>query len=75
MTLKEIIQNLKNTQNKSDAPTEYEIVLTDAFRFLGFQAKTIGGKGDTVPSISVTALSNYFFFDLSISLTKSLSFS
>jgi ubiquinone biosynthesis protein Coq4 len=47
MTLEEIIQNLKNTQNKSDAPTEYEIVLTDAFRFLGFQAKTIGGKGDT----------------------------
>lgn len=47
MTLDEIIQNLKDTQNKSDAPTEYEIVLTDAFRFLGFQAKTIGGKGDT----------------------------
>jgi ubiquinone biosynthesis protein Coq4 len=47
MTLEEIIQNLKDTQNKSDAPTEYEIVLTDAFRFLGFQAKTIGGKGDT----------------------------
>lgn len=47
MTLEEIMQNLKNTQNKSDAPTEYEIVLTDAFRFLGFQAKTIGGKGDT----------------------------
>jgi len=47
MTLEEIIQNLKDTQNNSDAPTEYEIVLTDAFRFLGFQAKTIGGKGDT----------------------------
>lgn len=47
MTLEKIIQNLKDTQNKSDAPTEYEIVLTDAFRFLGFQAKTIGGKGDT----------------------------
>ena len=47
MTLEEIIQNLKDTQNKSDAPTEYEIVLTDAFRFLGFQAKTIGGRGDT----------------------------
>lgn len=47
MTLEEIIQKLKDTQNKSDAPTEYEIVLTDAFRFLGFQAKTIGGKGDT----------------------------
>ncbi len=47
MTLDELIKNLKDTQNKSDAPTEYEIVLTDAFRFLGFQAKTIGGKGDT----------------------------
>lgn len=47
MTLEEIIQNLNDTQNKSDVPTEYEIALTDAFRFLGFQAKTIGGKGDT----------------------------
>lgn len=47
MTLEELIQNLKDTQNKSDSPTEYEIVLTDAFGFLGFQAKTIGGKGDT----------------------------
>lgn len=47
MTLKEIIQNLKDTQIKSDAPTEYEIILSHAFRFLGFQAKSIGGKGDT----------------------------
>ncbi|HEY5590308.1 MAG TPA: hypothetical protein VIK55_04750 [Paludibacter sp.] len=47
MTLEEIIQNLNDTQNKSDLPTEYEIVLADAFKFLGFQAKTIGGKGDT----------------------------
>lgn len=47
MTLEEIIQNLKDTQNKSDAPTEYEIALADAFKFLGYQAKTIGGKGDT----------------------------
>ena len=47
MTLEEIIQNLKDTQNRSDSPNEYEIVLTDAFKFLGFQAKTIGGKGDT----------------------------
>lgn len=47
MVLEEIIQNLKETQNKSDAPTDYEIVLADAFKYLGFQAKTIGGKGDT----------------------------
>jgi hypothetical protein len=47
MTLEEIINNLKETQNKSDLPTEYEIALADAFKFLGFQAKTIGGKGDT----------------------------
>jgi hypothetical protein len=47
MTLEDIIQNLRDTQNKSDSPTEYEVVLTDAFKFLGFQAKTIGGKGDT----------------------------
>jgi len=47
MTLDEIIQELKETQNKSDAPTEYEIALSKAFGFLGFQAKTIGGKGDT----------------------------
>lgn len=47
MTLEEIIKNLKETQNKSDLPTEYEIALADAFKFLGFQAKTIGGKGDT----------------------------
>ena len=47
MTLQDLISKLKGTQNKSDAPTEYEMVLSDAFRFLGFQAKTIGGKGDT----------------------------
>lgn len=47
MTLQDLIAKLKETQNKSDAPTEYEMVLSDAFRFLGFQAKTIGGKGDT----------------------------
>lgn len=47
MTLEEIIQNLKDSQSKSDVPTEYENVLADAFKFLGFQAKTIGGKGDT----------------------------
>lgn len=45
--LEKIIQNLRGAQNKSDSPTEYENVLTDAFKFLGFQAKTIGGKGDT----------------------------
>ncbi|MCF8368166.1 MAG: hypothetical protein K9G76_03930 [Bacteroidales bacterium] len=47
MTLEEIIQNLKDTQNKSDAPTEYELILAEAFKFLGYQAKTISGKGDT----------------------------
>ena len=47
MKLGEIIQNLKETQNKSDSPNKYEIALTDAFRFLGFRAKTIGGSGDT----------------------------
>ncbi len=47
MTLEELIKNLNETQNKSEAPIEYEVVLAEAFRFLGFQAKTIGGKGDT----------------------------
>lgn len=47
MKLGEIIQNLKETQNKSDSPNKYEIALTEAFRFLGFRAKTIGGSGDT----------------------------
>lgn len=47
MTLEEITKNLKDTQNKSDVPTEYELALSEAFRYLGFQAKTIGGKGDT----------------------------
>lgn len=47
MILNEIIELLEETQNKSDSPTEYEIALSKAFSFLGFQAKTIGGKGDT----------------------------
>lgn len=47
MTLEQIIQSLKSTQNKSDMPNEYEIALSHAFRFLGFKAKAIGGKGDT----------------------------
>lgn len=47
MTKDEIIEKLKDTQNKSDFPNEYEFALTDAFDFLGFKAKTIGGKGDT----------------------------
>jgi len=37
---------LNESQNKSDSPDEFEIALTDAFNFLGFKAKTIGGKGD-----------------------------
>lgn len=47
MTKEEIIEKLNESQNKSDAPDEFEIALTDAFNFLGFKAKTIGGKGDT----------------------------
>lgn len=47
MTLEKIIEELTDTQHKSDSPTEYEIALSEAFRFLGFKAKTIGGKGDT----------------------------
>lgn len=47
MTKEEIIEKLNESQNKSDSPDEFEIALTDAFNFLGFKAKTIGGKGDT----------------------------
>lgn len=47
MTKEDIIEKLNESQNKSDAPDEFEIALTDAFNFLGFKAKTIGGKGDT----------------------------
>lgn len=47
MVLEKIIKKLTDTQHKSGAPTEYEIALADAFRFLGFKAKKIGGKGDT----------------------------
>ena len=42
-----IITNLIDNQNKSDSPEEYERSLKEAFGFLGFQAKMIGGKGDT----------------------------
>jgi hypothetical protein len=47
MTKEEIIEKLNESQNKSDSPDEFEIALTNAFNFLGFKAKTIGGKGDT----------------------------
>lgn len=47
MTKEEIIEKLNKSQNKSDSPDEFEIALTDAFNFLGFKAKSIGGKGDT----------------------------
>jgi len=47
MLLNDIIKELKLTQNKSDSPTDYEKALAKAFCFLGFQAKIIGGKGDT----------------------------
>jgi hypothetical protein len=42
-----IIKRLQESQSKSDYPNEYELALTEAFDFLGFQAKTIGGKEDT----------------------------
>jgi hypothetical protein len=45
--IEDIIEKLEENQFKSDLPTEFEVALTDAFSFLGFQAKTIGGKGDT----------------------------
>ena len=47
MILAEIINELEKTEIKSDSPNEYETALSNAFKFLGFQAKTIGGKGDT----------------------------
>ena len=47
MTKEKIIEKLNKSQNKSSSPDEFEKALTDAFNFLGFKAKTIGGKGDT----------------------------
>lgn len=42
-----IIERLKETQCKSDSPTDFEKALKDAFKFLGFEGELIGGKGDT----------------------------
>jgi len=45
--LTEIISRLKETQVKSQSPTEFEVAVRDAFAFLGFEAELIGGSGDT----------------------------
>jgi hypothetical protein len=47
MTLSEIISRLRETQNKSEAPAEFEQAIADAFTFLGMEAHVIGGPGDT----------------------------
>jgi hypothetical protein len=47
MTLSEIIARLRETQNKSEAPAEFEQAIADAFSFLGMEAQVIGGPGDT----------------------------
>jgi hypothetical protein len=47
MTLSEIISRLRETQNKSEAPAEFEQAIADAFTFLGMEAQVIGGPGDT----------------------------
>ncbi len=46
-SLQEIMQRIEETQTKSQSPTEFEAVLRDAFKFLGFEAELVGGKGDT----------------------------
>lgn len=47
MTLSEIISRLRETQNNSEAPAEFEQAIADAFAFLGMEAQVIGGPGDT----------------------------
>ncbi|MGV8122399.1 MAG: restriction endonuclease [Candidatus Xenobiia bacterium LiM19] len=42
-----LIKKLKETQNKSDSPREFEQALAEAFEFLGFESKVVGGSGDT----------------------------
>ncbi|MGB3346649.1 MAG: HTH domain-containing protein [Candidatus Humimicrobiia bacterium] len=42
-----IVKHLKETQFKSDFPTDFEEAIKDAFSFLGFEGELIGGKGDT----------------------------
>jgi hypothetical protein len=46
-SLEEIVHRIEITQTKSQSPTEFEAVLRDAFKFLGFEAELVGGKGDT----------------------------
>lgn len=42
-----IVNNLKERELKSNAPSEFEEAIKDAFSFLGFGAELIGGSGDT----------------------------
>ncbi len=42
-----IIKNLMTTQFESDKSKQFELVLRDAFEFLGFDATHIGGSSDT----------------------------
>jgi len=42
-----IIKHLKESQLKSDTPTDFEEAIKDAFAFLGFEAELVGGSGDT----------------------------
>lgn len=44
---KTIVERLRQTQLKSDAYTEFEGAIKDAFNFLGFEGELIGGRGDT----------------------------
>ena len=47
MLMLELKSRLEETQNKSDAPREFEEAIADAFKFLGLEAQLIGGSGDT----------------------------
>jgi hypothetical protein len=45
--VKSVVERLKQTQLKSDSPTEFEEAIRDAFSSIGFEAELIGGSGDT----------------------------
>jgi type III secretion system FlhB-like substrate exporter len=45
--IENIVDNLEERELKSNAPTEFEETIKDAFSFLGFGAELIGGSGDT----------------------------
>lgn len=48
MLLKDKIVNyLKESQFNSDNPSEFERAIAEAFTFLGFESRVIGGSGDT----------------------------